>query len=86
MKYYKELALFIGGTLFGSAGFKLLSSRDAKKVYAHSTAAALRVKEFAMATATSVQENAADILATAKDLNEQRSAKNEIVVEDTAEA
>ena len=29
----KKIALFAAGTLFGSAGFKLLSSSDAKKVY-----------------------------------------------------
>lgn len=85
MKYYKELALFIGGTLFGSAGLKLLRSRDAKKLYTHSAAAALRVKEYVMTTATSVQENAADILASAKDLNEQRAAQD-AVVEDSADA
>ena len=31
----KKIALFAAGTLFGSAGFKLLSSSDAKKVYTH---------------------------------------------------
>ena len=35
MNYYKGLALFAGGVLFGSAGIKLLSSKDAKKVYIH---------------------------------------------------
>ena len=39
-----------------------------------------------METVTCVQENAADILATAKDLNEQRAANDELFVEDTAEA
>ena len=29
----KKIALFAAGTLFGSAGFKLLSSKDAKKLY-----------------------------------------------------
>lgn len=69
---YKKLALFVGGTLFGSAGFKLLSSKDAKKLYTHTTAAVLRVKQSILKTATSVQESASDILASAKDLNEQR--------------
>ena len=62
-----------GGVLFGSAGLKLLSSRDAKKAYTHATAAALRMKESVMETVTTVQENAADILASAKDLNAQRA-------------
>ena len=72
-KYCKNLAIFVGGALFGSAGLKLLSSRDAKKAYTHATAAALRMKESVMETVTTVQENAADILASAKDLNAQRA-------------
>ena len=31
MNIYKGAALFAGGVLFGSAGLKLLSSKDAKK-------------------------------------------------------
>ena len=80
---YKNLALFVGGVLFGSAGIKLLSSKDAKKAYTHATAAALRVKDSVMGTVTCVQENAADILASAKDINEQRAAQ-EAVVEDAS--
>ena len=75
LRCYKNLALFVGGALFGSAGIKLLSSRDAKKVYTHAAAAVLRVKESVMETVTTAQENAADILASAKDLNEERAAK-----------
>ena len=70
MNIYKGVGLFASGVLFGSAGFKLLSSKDAKKAYTHATAAALRVKESVMETVTSVQENAADILASAKEINE----------------
>ena len=72
-KCCKNLAVFVGGVLFGSAGLKLLSSRDAKKAYTHATAAALRMKESVMETVTTVQENAADILASAKDLNARRA-------------
>ena len=85
MNPYKGLALFVGGVLFGSAGFKLLSSKDAKKAYTHATAAVLRMKDSVMETVTSVQENAADILASAKDLNEQR-AQTEETAEAAAEA
>ena len=83
MNIYQKIALFVGGALFGSAGIKLLSSKDAKKAYTHATAAALRVKDSVMGTVTSVQENAADILAAAKDINEQRAVQEE-TVEDTA--
>lgn len=72
-KCCKNLAVFAGGVLFGTAGLKLLSSRDAKKAYTHTAAAALRMKESVMGTVTTVQENAADIMASAKDLNAQRA-------------
>ena len=40
----KNLGIFAGGVLFGTAGVKLLSSKDAKKVYTHCTAAVLRIR------------------------------------------
>ena len=86
MNCYKNLALFAGGVLFGSAGIKLLSSKDAKKIYTHTTAAALRMKETVMDTVAAVQENAGDILAEAKELNEQRTAQDEVVEDDAEEA
>ena len=46
MSLYNKLALFVGGTLFGSVGIKLLSSKDAKKAYVHATAAGLRMKDY----------------------------------------
>ena len=38
----KHLGLFAAGVLFGTAGLKILGSKDAKKVYSHTTAAVLR--------------------------------------------
>ena len=75
MRIYSKLACFIGGALFGSVGIKLLSSKDAKKAYTHITAAGLRMKDSAMKTVATVQENAGDIQASAKDINEKRAAK-----------
>lgn len=69
----KQAGVFLGGLLFGTAGIKLLSSKDAKKLYAHCTAAFLRAKDFVMKTTTTVQENAEDILAEAKEINEKRA-------------
>lgn len=86
MNIYKGAALFAGGVLFGSAGLKLLSSKDAKKAYTHVTAAALRMKDSVMETVTSVQENAADILASAKEINEQRTQAEEAADADCSEA
>lgn len=86
MNFHKGAALFVGGVLFGSAGFKLLSSKDAKKAYTHMAAAALRVQESVMETVTSVQENAADILASAKEINEQRAKAEEATSVECSEA
>ncbi len=68
----KGALLFFGGVLFGTAGIKALSSRDAKKAYTHCTAAALRAKKSVMETVTKVQENAEDIYAEAKQINLER--------------
>ena len=81
-----KLGLFAGGVLFGTAGIKILSGKDAKKVYTHATAAALRAKEDVMKTATRVKENANDILADAELINEERAAAEaEEVIDDAAE-
>lgn len=93
----KKAGLFAGGVLFGTAGIKALSSKDAKKLYTNCTAAVLRAKECVMKTASTVQENAEDILAEAKQINEDRAVEAEAEVvddfceteetaEDTAEA
>jgi exonuclease I len=76
--------LFAAGVLFGTAGIKLLSSKDAKKLYTNCTAAVLRAKDFVMKTATTIQENAEDIYEDAMQINEERAAE-EAVYEDIFE-
>lgn len=71
----KKTGIFAAGVLFGTAGIKILSSKDAKKFYTNCTAAVLRAKEFVMKTAATVQENAEDIYAEAQQINEDRAAK-----------
>ena len=71
----KHSGVFAAGVLFGTAGIKLLSSKDAKKVYTNCAAAALRAKDFVMKTVTKVQENAEDVMAEAKQINEERAAQ-----------
>lgn len=81
----KKIGLFAAGVLFGTAGIKLLGSKDAKKVYAHATAAALRAKEGVMKTVTAVREGAEDVYADAKAINERRAeAEAAAVVEDAS--
>ena len=84
---WKASGLFAAGVAFGTAGIKILSSKDAKRAYTQCTAAALRAKDCVMKTVNTVQENAEDILAEAKSINEEREAKAEAAkVADAAEA
>lgn len=77
-----KAGIFATGVLFGTAGIKILSSKDAKKVYTSCTAAALRAKECVMKTATVIQENVEDIYEEAQLINEERAQKEaELTVE-----
>ena len=80
----KKSGIFAAGVLFGTAGIKVLTSKDAKKLYTNCTAAVLRAKSCVMKTASTIQENAEDIYAEAQQINEDREAAEE-VVEDAAE-
>ena len=83
----KKFGLFAAGVLLGTAGIKVLSSKDAKKVYTHTTAAVLRAKDSVMETVTAVRENAEDIYADAKAVNQQRAQQEaDAVIEDASEA
>ena len=70
----KHIGLFAAGVLFGTAGLKLLGSKDAKKVYAHTTAAAIRAKDCVMKAVPNVREGAEAISADARDINAKRAA------------
>lgn len=52
---WKKIGLFAGGMLMGSYGTKILSSRDAKKAYTHTTAAVLRMKDTVMRDVTAIR-------------------------------
>lgn len=73
----KGIGLFALGTLFGLEGIKLLSSKDAKKVYSHCTAGVLRIKDSVLDQVTTLRENCGDIYEEAKDINEERTQKEE---------
>ncbi|MBQ8508395.1 MAG: hypothetical protein IJ493_00630 [Clostridia bacterium] len=79
---WEKIAIFAGGVLFGTAGVKILGSKDAKKLYAHTTAAALRAKDTVMTAVSTIRENADDVLADAKAINEARVSVQDEVVED----
>lgn len=83
----KKTGIFAAGVLFGTAGIKILSSKDAKKVYVSCTAAVLRAKECIMRMVSVIQENAEDIYEEALEVNEKRAAEEmELEFEDESEA
>ena len=73
----KCTGIFAAGVLFGTAGVKLLSSKDAKKFYTSCTAAVLRAKKCVMNTVNTLQENCEDIYEDAKSINEEREVSAE---------
>ena len=79
---WKKTGIFAAGVLFGTAGIKVLSSKDAKKVYPNCTAAALRARDCVMKTAAVIQENAEDIYAEAQQINEEGAAAETAVEEE----
>jgi len=82
----KKLSSFAAGVLFGTAGLKILGSEDAKKVYAHTTAAVLRAKDCVMKAVTTVREGAEDVYADAQDINEIRAQKDAVIEDAPMEA
>lgn len=86
MKGLKELGWLVGGVLLGTAGKTILTSKDAKKVYTHCTAAVLRGKDCIMETGTVLRENCEDIYADANDINELRYDEEEKQLVADAEA
>ncbi len=71
---WKKTGIFAAGVAFGTAGIKVLTSKDAKKLYTNCTAAVLRAKDCVLKTTTTLQENCEDIYAEAKQINEDRAA------------
>ena len=85
--WHCKALMFLGGTLFGTAGIKILGSRDAKKFYTHVTAAVLRCKDQVVSDIENIQENCSDILADARAINEARAVEcSEKVIGDEPEA
>ena len=81
-----KIGFLAGGALLGSYGVKLLGSRDAKKVYTQCTAAVLRMKDEVVKDVTTLKENAEDIAAEAKDINEKRRQECEAQMIEDARA
>ena len=72
MSLYNKLALFVGGRAFSDR--LELNCCPAKTLKKHMFTQQPQ-GDYVMETVTTVQENASDILASAKDLNEERAAK-----------
>ena len=86
MSIWVKAGIFVGGMAASTLGVKLLTSKTAKKVYSHTTAAAIRGKEAVMAGVTKVREGCDDIVADAKDINEKIAEEDIIdIIDDSAD-
>ena len=86
MAIWGKAALFVGGMIASTVGVKLITSKTAKTVYSHTAAAAMRCKDSVMEGVTKVREGCGDIIADAKEINEEKAAKAEAeeIIEDCA--
>ena len=82
----KHSGVFAAGVLFGTAGIKLLSSKDAKKVYTNCTAAVLRAKDCVMKTAIQRFRRTQKIFMQKHSRSTKIAQQLRKHVEDTAEA
>ncbi|SEL09729.1 DUF6110 family protein [Ruminococcus albus] len=86
MSIWVKAGLFVGGMAASTLGVKLLTSKTAKKVYSHTTAAVIRGKDCVMEGVTKVREGCDDIVADAKYINEKRADEDIIdIIEDCAD-
>ena len=86
MSIWVKAGIFVGGMAASTLGVKLLTSKTAKKVYSHTTAAVIRGKDCIMEGVTKVREGCDDIVADAKDINEKRADAEVIdIIEDSAD-
>lgn len=81
-----KFGLFAGGFLAGTAGIAILTSKDAKNLYTHCTAAVLRAKDSVLKTTDTLKENCSDIYEDASDINDKRKAEAEKVQLEKAQA
>lgn len=65
------------GILLGTVGVKILTSREAKNVYAHMTAAVLHGKDACVKQAQVLKENCDDIYQRAVDIKEKNQKYEE---------
>ena len=77
MSIFRVARLVSYGFLAGTAGVRILSSKDAKKAYTYITAAVLRGADDVMKYATNIKENCEDIGADAKAINRKRYEEEE---------
>lgn len=83
--HWRKVGFIVGCVAAGAVAAKALTSDCAKKFYTNVTAAALRTKDSIMTEVTKIKEEADDIVAEAKDLNEQKAEKENEIIEDTSE-
>ncbi len=82
--HWRKVGFIAGCIAAGAVATKVLTSDRAKKIYTNATAVALRTKDSIMTEVSKIKEEADDIVAEAKDLNEQKAKKENEIIEDTS--
>ena len=74
-----KLILFAAGTLFGSAGFSVLRSKDAKRLYTKAVATGMRGYDTVVKTGQKIQSDFEEVVNDAKQINETRKIEDATV-------
>lgn len=77
-KVGKKGSLFMGGLLFGTAGLRLLSSKEAKNIYAHTLAKSFKIKDEIDASVSTIKQHADDVYENAKDIYNQEEKNSNL--------
>ncbi|GAB7567600.1 DUF6110 family protein [Gemella massiliensis] len=75
----KTPGIFAGGVAFGTVGFKLLASKEAKKGYSLALSKIYKAKDEIDNTISNVKQHTDDVVADAKDLYEKEKQESNLL-------
>lgn len=77
-KVAKKSSLFLSGVVFGTAGLKLLASKEAKNIYSKTIAKSYKMKDCINNSVSNVKQQADDVLQDAKFIYESEKKDKQI--------
>ena len=73
--------ILAAGVVIGTAGLKLLTTKEAKKAYVHMAAAGLEVRDYLFDKSSAFRAEVNDIYQKAKELKAQNDAEADVFAE-----